>query len=177
MDLSDTCVVRLAAVSGVLHWGASLVQLHQHHHHHHHLTDNLCLHSSTPHNRFPQSNVLQIHCHGCLGLSDLSAAVPKMPCCRYDAIAAMFLEKGEWQDALLRAFTYAGKRHGTLVNIWADRCPNVPEVSETNCSVLCCAGPVLSGNVFILAQNPARNSFLAALYSWLHTYQEGIIII
>lgn len=47
---------------------------------------------------------------------------------KYDAIAALLLEKGELQDALLRAFTYAGKKQGTVVNIWVNKCPNVPEV-------------------------------------------------
>lgn len=47
---------------------------------------------------------------------------------KYDAIAALLLEKGELQDAMLRAFAYAGKKQGTVVNIWVNKCPNVPEV-------------------------------------------------
>jgi hypothetical protein len=47
---------------------------------------------------------------------------------RHDAIAALLLEKGEQEHALLRAFTYAGKRPGTVVNLWVQNCPNLPEV-------------------------------------------------
>lgn len=46
----------------------------------------------------------------------------------FDAIAALLLEKGDLQDAMLRAFTYAGKRSGTMVKIWLDKCPNMPQV-------------------------------------------------
>lgn len=48
---------------------------------------------------------------------------------RHDAIAALLLEKGQQGHALLRAFTYAGKRRGTVVNLYVQKCPNVPEVA------------------------------------------------
>lgn len=40
------------------------------------------------------------------------------------------LEKGQQDHALLRAFTYAGKRSGTVVDLWVQKCPDVPEVSS-----------------------------------------------
>ena len=47
---------------------------------------------------------------------------------RLDAIAALLLEGCNPSDAMLRAFTYAHGKRGTLVALWLERSSELPEV-------------------------------------------------
>lgn len=41
---------------------------------------------------------------------------------RWDAVAALLLEKGSLHNAMLRAVIFADDRHGTIIKKWAAKC-------------------------------------------------------
>lgn len=51
---------------------------------------------------------------------------------RLDALAALLLEGGLQEHAMLRAFVYAGQ-HGKCVEIWRDRCLEKGMLSQVGC--------------------------------------------